>query len=287
MEVFAKRMRFDGFNLVVGDASRGTAHYVGNRGSANAETPMELRMLVGCMDWRTMCWTRRGQRLCAARRSSRRFCERFRGYSADALPTRALEEQVLRDVLHAPLDARPLAMDAAERLSYSSSDGDAPAPSAAARELWRHQQSFVAGGRRRDSHRGLRRRRRRLHRRRRRRRRRRGRRVRRRANRGVRKRALLRPSRRAPRPSQLRHSHVSSRPRLRRRSLFLVRAPLRPGSPRPPPRAPPRRRRARVRRRPRRFPRRRSRARVARLRHSRRRPSPAHPHRVTPRVILL
>ena len=76
----------------------------------------------------------------------------FSRYSADALPTRALEEQVLRDVLHAPLDARPLAMDAAERLSYSSSDGDAPAPSAAARELWRHQQSFVAGGRRRESH---------------------------------------------------------------------------------------------------------------------------------------
>ena len=151
MEVFAKRMRFDGFNLVVGDASRGTAHYVGNRGSANAETPMELRAgrVYGLAnDVLDAPWPK----VVRGKAKLEEILRAYSRYSADALPTRALEEQVLRDVLHAPLDARPLAIDAAERLSYSSSDGDAPAPSAAARELWRHQQSFVAGGRRRESH---------------------------------------------------------------------------------------------------------------------------------------
>ncbi len=138
MEVFAKRMRFDGFNLVVGDASRGTAHYVGNRGSANAETPMELRAgrVYGLAnDVLDAPWPK----VVRGKAKLEEILRAFSRYSADALPTRALEEQVLRDVLHAPLDARPLVMDAAERLSYSSSDGEAPATSAAARELWRRR----------------------------------------------------------------------------------------------------------------------------------------------------
>jgi len=101
MEVFAKRFNYDGFNLVVGDASNpGIAHYVGNRGLANQNTPMRLvpgKVYGLANDILDAPWPK------VVRGKAK--LEEILSELSGLTERRAVEERVLRDVLHAPLDA--------------------------------------------------------------------------------------------------------------------------------------------------------------------------------------
>lgn len=102
MEVFAKRFNYDGFNLVLGDASKpGTAHYVGNRGRANENTPMRLvpgKVYGLANDILDAPWPK-------VVRGKAKLEEILSELMSGFTERRGIEERVLRDVLHAPLDA--------------------------------------------------------------------------------------------------------------------------------------------------------------------------------------
>tara|TARA_B100000683_G_scaffold90046_2_gene89134 strand:- start:5993 stop:7204 length:1212 start_codon:yes stop_codon:yes gene_type:complete len=105
-EVFAERFRYDGFNLIVGDARTTHAHWVGNRGEANARTPLRLepgRVYGLANEVLDSPWPK----VTRGKANMEAIMRDFSTYGVDELPALALEERVLREVLHAPLDAAP------------------------------------------------------------------------------------------------------------------------------------------------------------------------------------
>ena len=105
-EVFAERFKYDGFNLIVGDARTTHAHWVGNRGEANARTPLRLepgRVYGLANEVLDSPWPK----VTRGKANMEAIMRDFSTYGVDELPALALEERVLREVLHAPLDAAP------------------------------------------------------------------------------------------------------------------------------------------------------------------------------------
>lgn len=104
LEVFAKRFNYDGFNLVVGDSTRRSAFWVGNRGSANAKTPMKLmegRVYGLANDVLDTPWPK----VVRGKAKMEEILRAFTELAPEARGTRALEERILRDVLHAPVES--------------------------------------------------------------------------------------------------------------------------------------------------------------------------------------
>ena len=210
-EVFAERFKYDGFNLIVGDARTTHAHWVGNRGEANARTPLRLepgRVYGLANEVLDSPWPK----VTRGKANMEAIMRDFSTYGVDELPALALEERVLQEVLHAPLDAAPPRR--ARRPATPPREETSRDPT----RTVRFEQS-IAHASLNDAHddfevdideddeetvelvvEQV----------------------------GARERVLLRPSRRTPRPSQLRHAHESSHPHLHRRPVSLARAPLPP-----------------------------------------------------------
>lgn len=105
-EVFKERFTYDGFNLIVGDARTTHAHWVGNRGEANARTPQRLepgRVYGLANEVLDSPWPK----VTRGKAKMESIMREFSKYDVDELPALTLEERVLREVLHAPLDAAP------------------------------------------------------------------------------------------------------------------------------------------------------------------------------------
>ena len=105
-EVFAERFRYDGFNLIVGDARTTHAHWVGNQREASCRTPLRLepgRVYGLANEVLDSPWPK----VTRGKANMEAIMRDFSTYGVDELPALALEERVLREVLHAPLDAAP------------------------------------------------------------------------------------------------------------------------------------------------------------------------------------
>jgi len=103
-EVFERRFSYDAFNLILGD-NRGAAYYVGNRGEANHVGPMRLApgkvygLANDTLDAPGWVKVDNGKAAMEEILAERRAAAPTLGHAN----FQALEEAILRDVLHAPL----------------------------------------------------------------------------------------------------------------------------------------------------------------------------------------
>mmetsp|Transcript_7511 Transcript_7511/g.27422 ORF Transcript_7511/g.27422 Transcript_7511/m.27422 type:complete len:380 (-) Transcript_7511:2376-3515(-) len=103
-EVFERRFSYDAFNLILGD-NRGAAYYVGNRGEANHVGPMQLApgkvygLANDTLDSPGWVKVDNGKAAMEKILAERRAAAPTLGHAN----FQALEEAILRDVLHAPL----------------------------------------------------------------------------------------------------------------------------------------------------------------------------------------